>query len=211
MDKANNIDCWQRLEIVIKWANMSTNFFARHIGLSRPDIFYHIKSGKGNLSQNLARRIVDRFPEISIAWLLTGEGEMLGTPPNSYRIPYYEGNVTGNILFEQQEITPSQYFHIPLIGDCDCALRSYDDAMASDIMPGSIIFLKKIDTTAIIPGGIYVIVTSNFILLRRVHLLHDNNTPVLRLECSNNKFTEISIAESEVKEIYRVISSLQLF
>ena len=39
-EKQNN---WQRIEAVIKWANMSTNYFARHIGLARGENLYQIK------------------------------------------------------------------------------------------------------------------------------------------------------------------------
>ena len=207
----NNTDSWRRLETVIKWADMSTNFFARHIGLARPDIFYHIKSGKGKLSQNLARRIVDRFPEVSIGWLLTGEGEMLGTPSNDYRIPFYEGNVTGNMLRGLQEVAPSQYLYVPLIEDCDCAFRCYDDAIAADIMPGSIVFLKQTDTTAIIPGRIYVIVSGNFILLRRVRLIQEGSSRELLLEGSSAAYDAVRIPEGEVKQIYRVVGTLRMF
>lgn len=41
-EKQNN---WQRIEAVIKWANMSTNYFARYIGLARGENLYQIKRG----------------------------------------------------------------------------------------------------------------------------------------------------------------------
>ena len=212
MDKTNHIECWRRLEAVIKWADMSTNFFSRQIGLSRPDIFYNIKSGKGNLSHNLAKRIVDRFPEISAAWLLTGEGTMLGAPSNDCRIPFYEGRVTGNMLLGQKDVTPSQYLYVPIVEDCDCAFRSYDDAMAADIMPGSIVFLKKTDLNAIIPGGIYVVVSTNFILLRRVYVaLQEDGSRELSLNGSNGAYDTLKVAEDQVKHIFRVVGALRMF
>lgn len=208
----NNMESWQRLEAVIKWADMSTNFFARHIGLSRPDIFYNIKSGKGVLSNNLARRIVDKFPEISIGWLLSGEGEMLGSPANDFRIPFYEGNVTGNMLMGQQDLAPSQYLYLPVLEDCDCAFRSYDDAIAADIMPGSIVFLKKNEINAIIPGGMYVIVSSNFVLLRRVRIVtNDDNSRELLLEGSNGIYDSLRVAIEQVKAVFRVVGTLRMF
>ena len=208
----NNMESWQRLEAVIKWADMSTNFFARHIGLSRPDIFYNIKSGKGVLSSNLARRIVDKFPEISIGWLLSGEGEMLGSPAKDFRIPFYEGNVTGNMLMGQQDLAPSQYLYLPVLEDCDCAFRSYDDAIAADIMPGSIVFLKKNDINAIIPGGMYVIVSSNLVLLRRVRIVtNDDNSRELLLEGSNGIYDSLRVAIDQVKAVFRVVGTLRMF
>ncbi|MBQ1957927.1 MAG: hypothetical protein II353_03615, partial [Alistipes sp.] len=73
---ANGNRSWERLESVIRWSNMTINAFGRHIGLVRSENLYQIKAGKNGISQNLARRIVDKFPEVSLGWLLSGEGEM---------------------------------------------------------------------------------------------------------------------------------------
>lgn len=70
-EKQNN---WQRIEAVIKWANMSTNYFARHIGLARGENLYQIKRGNNGISLDVADRIVSKFPQVDKLWLLTGEG-----------------------------------------------------------------------------------------------------------------------------------------
>ena len=57
-EKQNN---WQRIEAVIKWANMSTNYFARYIGLARGENLYQIKRGNNGISLNVADRIVSKF------------------------------------------------------------------------------------------------------------------------------------------------------
>ena len=72
---------WERIEAVIKMAQMTTNGFARHIGLSRGENLYQIKRGNNGVSQNVADRIVEKFPEISKMWLLTGEGHMICGAP----------------------------------------------------------------------------------------------------------------------------------
>ncbi len=50
-EKQNN---WQRMESVIQWANMTTNYFARHIGLSRGENLYQIKRGNNGISIDVA-------------------------------------------------------------------------------------------------------------------------------------------------------------
>lgn len=67
---------WERIEAVIKMAQMTTNGFARHIGLPRGENLYQIKRGNNGVSQDIANRIVAKFPEINKLWLLTGEGQM---------------------------------------------------------------------------------------------------------------------------------------
>ena len=84
---ANNQN-WTRLERVIQWANMSVNSFGKQIGLTRSESLYQIKAGRFGISHNLAKRITDRFPEISLGWLLSGEGQMLCEQNLTLTIPY---------------------------------------------------------------------------------------------------------------------------
>lgn len=70
-------DCWERIEAVIKMSRMTTNAFARHIGLARGENLYQIKRGNNGVSLDVADRIVARFPKVSKLWLLTGDGQMI--------------------------------------------------------------------------------------------------------------------------------------
>ena len=89
---------WQRLEQVIKMVGLSTNAFALAIGLGRSETIYQIKRGQHGISKALAQRIVQKYPDINIAWLLTGEGEMTvvpqpvqtGTETRHRTIPYFD-------------------------------------------------------------------------------------------------------------------------
>ena len=66
---------WDRLEKIITRSGMTTNAFARHIGLPRGENLYQIKRGNNGISQDVARRICDKFPNVNKLWLLTGEGK----------------------------------------------------------------------------------------------------------------------------------------
>lgn len=76
-NQASKRDCWKRIEAVIKMSRMTTNAFARHIGLARGENLYQIKRGNNGVSLDVANRIVAKFPEVSKLWLLTGDGPML--------------------------------------------------------------------------------------------------------------------------------------
>lgn len=94
-EKQNN---WQRIEAVIKWANMSTNYFARYIGLARGENLYQIKRGNNGISLNVADRIVSKFPQIDKLWLLTGEGQMFADArQRGMQIPFYNTDVEQHI------------------------------------------------------------------------------------------------------------------
>ncbi len=122
---------------------MTTNYFGRYIGLARSENLYQIKAGKNGISQNLARRIVEKFPELSVGWLLTGEGDMFSKGTTNGRIPFFDCDVVGRGLLRLDEIKPDYRMNIPTIEDCDYAFRSYDVAMSNEIAVGSILFLKK--------------------------------------------------------------------
>lgn len=74
--KNTDMDCWQRIEAVIGWAKMSTNGFARYIGLARGENLYQIKRGNNGISLDVAERICAKFPQIDKLWLLAGDGQM---------------------------------------------------------------------------------------------------------------------------------------
>ena len=81
------MDNWQRIDSVIRWANMTINYFALYIGLPRGENLYQIKKGNNGISRNLAYKIVTKFPEVSLAWLLTGEANSVLS--GGCRIPYH--------------------------------------------------------------------------------------------------------------------------
>ena len=62
---------------VVAYSRMTTSKFARHIGLPCGENLYRIKRGQNGISRDVANRISQKFPEISIGWLLCGEGYML--------------------------------------------------------------------------------------------------------------------------------------
>lgn len=68
---------YQRIEQLLKHLDMSARALALALGLKNPQIFYDIKARKCGISKELAAKIQEHFLDISAAWLLTGEGEML--------------------------------------------------------------------------------------------------------------------------------------
>lgn len=191
---------------------MTTNYFGRYIGLARSENLYQIKAGKNGISQNLAHRIVEKFPELSVGWLLTGEGDMFSKGSTNGRIPFFDCDVVGRGLLRLDEIKPDYRMNIPTIEDCDYAFRSYDVAMSNEIAVGSILFLKKTAVEAIIPGGMYVVICPKYIILRKVRLITSaDGSLTLVLEPANAGFDSITVKLDDVKEIYRVVANLQLY
>lgn len=159
------MDNWQRIDSVIRWANMTINYFALYIGLPRGENLYQIKKGNNGISRNLAYKIVTKFPEVSLAWLLTGEGQMfVDEKLCGVQIPFYQVDVESHIT-RLDELAPDREMVIPQLTGCDLAMLYNGKAMGCSIPSGSIVFLKKMTPEEIIPGLEYVIVCQKIITL----------------------------------------------
>lgn len=201
--------CWQRLEAVIRWANMSANFFAHHIGLSRGENLYQIKRGNNGISLNLAERIVTHFPSINRLWLLTGEGDMLNEESELGRkIPFYRVDVERSIR-QRETLQAECTFSLPVADRCDLAMLYMGAAMGRQLPAGTIVFLKQIEVEHLIPGKEYVVCTKQFDALRVVRTTSESG--VVRLVAGDKKnFDELTISTGEIEQLYQVSAKLTI-
>ncbi len=206
----NHNSDWDRLESVIRWTQMTINGFGVHIGLPRAENLYQIKAGKNGISRALATRIVEHFPEVSLGWLLSGEGDMFGRRDRADVVPFYDGDLA-LCRGAAREREPDGVFSLPSVVGCDMAVRSNDDAMADEVMVGSTLFLKQIGIDAIISGSLCVIVCPNYVILRRVRLETANEERVLRLEPANKNYDVMLLKPEQVEAIYRVVGSFRMY
>lgn len=72
----------ERIENIIKYTGLTSNAFALKIGYDRAQTIYNVLNENRPISAKLATNICNSYPEISKAWLLTGEGEMLHQKPS---------------------------------------------------------------------------------------------------------------------------------
>ncbi|MFR9533695.1 MAG: hypothetical protein SNG49_02515 [Rikenellaceae bacterium] len=197
---------WQRLESVIEWANMTTNYFARHIGLARGENLYQIKRGNNGISQKTAAMITDKFPEVNLMWLLTGQGEMLsGEEYRSGAKPLYNVGVEESIrsldalLCDEQLVLPSSI-------DFDFAMPYLGKAMGRVTPQNTMLLLKKITQEMIIPGDECVIVAKKIVLLRIVNFLSeaDEKDKLRLVAAAGEPYGDVVVAQNDVEAVYRV-------
>ncbi len=201
---AMTLDNWQRIEQIIKWAGFpSVSAFARAIGLPRSENLYQIKRGNNGISRDLSETITAHYPELSRAWLLTGEGSMLrsdhqaSAPP----IPFFRADaveVSGRL-----DSKPDYDISFPVFDGCDFAALSMSQAMEPEVLRGSILFFASADPSAAIPGDMYLILSPRFSgirYLRRATVAGD-----VRLVPANRKdFDEVILPVSEISGLYLV-------
>jgi len=199
---------WQRLEKVIKWAGMSVNAFALHIGLKRSENLYQIKKGNHGISKELANIISTQYPQVSKSWLLTGEGEMLkdGSGDGPKRgIPFYNVDIASVIEFHQQPVQkPLYYIDVPIFYECDFAALSTSNAMAPEIPAGAIVAIKQHDPAKIFPGESYLVVTKDFSGIRTIRTYPEDSAKIRLVPKNLADYDEMIIDASEIKVLYLV-------
>ncbi len=188
---------------------MTINYFALHIGLPRGENLYQIKKGNNGISRNLADKIVAKFPEISLAWLLTGEGRMFVDGKQcGEQIPFYRADVESQIR-EVGASLPDGEMILPQLSGCDLAMEYNGKAMGCSIPSGSVVFLKKIDPGAIIPGREYLAVCQKIVTLRIVRT-SERDSEWRLVAVDRERFDDIFVDKSEVEEVYQVVGKLEI-
>jgi len=77
-EDAGYLNAAERIEMILDSYDMNVNSFAEQLGFDRAQALYDILSGKSkSITENMATKILSKFPEIRRSWLLSGEGEML--------------------------------------------------------------------------------------------------------------------------------------
>ena len=75
MTEQKRIDQSIRLKQLIKALNLNQPSFAKSLGMTQPNISRMI-SGRSSISVEILNRITDRYKQVNLHWLLTGEGLM---------------------------------------------------------------------------------------------------------------------------------------
>ena len=84
----------ERITAVLSYAELSASAFAKKIGAKTTQAIYDLVSGKTKtLSPDILNKVISCYPDLSIEWLVRGEGEML--KPGVQQISY--GDMSPNL------------------------------------------------------------------------------------------------------------------
>lgn len=97
-----------RISQIIDSKSLTPSKFADIIGIQRSRIS-HIMSGRNNASIDVVTKIVSKFPEVDLKWLMTGEGEMMTSEINlfSHDIDTANSEVNSDIINSSNTIESS--------------------------------------------------------------------------------------------------------
>lgn len=72
-----------RLKLFMEKMGISNSQFADQCGIPRPSLSQLLNGRNKKISDVIVRQIHDRYPELSVLWLMFGEGSMLNPTPLS--------------------------------------------------------------------------------------------------------------------------------
>ena len=207
----------ERLNLIIKHLNLTVGAFAASINVSQTLIHYYTKGRTPSLE--VVGKIVQKYPNISCRWLITGEGEMLINTKSA------------NASLTVQEL--KQHGYAPFYSDSQVRLNQYDLTkvkqneepsgwvkMVSGVIIDALFPIvgcsmePKIcanDTIGVLslnnwgridPDKVYLVVTNNDKMIK--HLQIDEENPDIIWAVSGN-YTKFKIHVNEIKNIYLVV------
>ena len=66
----------KRVVELIDSTGLSMNAFAKGIGMSRAQVIYDIETNKVSVSGKVIKMIAEKYANLNLRWLITGEGTM---------------------------------------------------------------------------------------------------------------------------------------
>ena len=99
----------ERINLLLKAKNITARQFAEEIGI-QPSGMSHIMSGRNNPSLEFVMKVVRRWPEVNINWLMLGKGEMYASVPLNAQGQEYRDSAS---TAEQQESEQYDLFAQP--------------------------------------------------------------------------------------------------
>lgn len=211
-------DIQKRINTLISFLNISKREFERSIGVS-PGYIANISR---SIQPDKAMRISNQYPEVSIGWLLSGEGEMLKNPSSgeekdpmgpSRLVPLLPLTAQGGSLLnfaDSVRIEDCEQIRSP-INDVDFAIAVRGDSMAPEYPNGSQVLIKKINERAFIEWGrTYVLDTCNGSVIKT--LVPSEKEGMVRCLSINPspQYAPFDVSWEDVYGVYRVLMCMSL-
>ncbi len=204
-----------RLDRYIKFRGLNDNKVTLESGISVGTLGKSRKEGK-DITSKTAEMILDAYPEINRAWLLTGDGEMLGTKKQTGFATYPLldtskaecGKAFG--IASTARVTELPYISIPGVPvETEFFIQATGHSMINNnnpelsIPPGSLIGLAKINTRVIRWGEVYALSTADGVMIKRVFESEDKGL-VRCVSYNSSDYPDFDISRSDIYELARI-------
>ena len=203
----------ERIDELLCALRLSQGEFASRIGVSANAITnWKARGIKGSSYE----KISTAFPNVNMAWLKSGEGDMfLRDAPTPSGVPYYDVDFIGgfDLVGNDQTVNPDGFVNISKFNKATCLCNITGHSMEPEISHGDIIALRRIeDWSFLLYGEIYAIVTKNN--LRTVKRLGPDTVDGSYTLIPSNKSPDYApqeIKKSDLLAVFEVLGCMKRF
>ena len=211
----------ERINKLVEYSQMSIPQFAKLVGFKTPQAVRElIKGNTKSLSDAAIFKLSSAFPDLSMDWLLTGEGPMMiernaPAPVINYAegVPYY--NEDFMLGFEEigapDSENPDFLIRMPGYERATLWCNASGHSMEPEINNGDIIALQRVEDFSFLPfGDVYGFITANG--MRTIKRLgRSERDGFYRLIPTNKEYDEQEIPINIITHVYRVMGTMKAF
>ena len=211
----------ERINKLVEYSQMSIPQFAKLVGFKTPQAVRElIKGNTKSLSDAAIFKLSSAFPDLSMDWLLTGEGPMMlernaPAPIINYKegVPYY--NEDFMLGFEEigapDSENPDFLIRMPGYERATLWCNASGHSMEPEINNGDIIALQRVEDFSFLPfGDVYGFITANG--MRTIKRLgRSERDGFYRLIPTNKEYDEQEIPINIITHVYRVMGTMKAF
>ena len=213
---AGAVPARDRLRIVLQYSGERTyNALALRLGLKRSENLYRIRKGYNGISMDLALRIRNICPLLSLSWLLGGEGDpeipdQTSAEAASAEVLYLP--LYPDLLSLDRDFQPGEDRRIPfpswLCREAEAAVSCSSDALSPRLLPGDCMLLARTPAESVVFGRAYVVVVGEARLCRIIR--KDESPERVRLvSLKPDKYDEIAVPRTEIDGLYRICGTFR--
>ena len=210
----------ERLLQIVEYYKLSVREFERVIGVSEGVINKTIARNTG-LKAETIQKIVEKFPQISLNWILLGEGEMLKSEdkpvakqtdnPNE-GIPLIPVEAMAGALTCDNTILEYECdrYVVPMFKGADFLIPVKGSSMYPKYSSGDIVACQRVDMSNLFFqwNKVYVIDTNQGALIKRIKPGHDENH--ILIVSDNEKYDPFELPYSAIHAVALVIGVIRL-
>lgn len=211
----------ERLLQIIDHEKISVSQFERRSGLSNG----YIKNIRKSISTDKLDGILRAFPDINRDWLIRGEGDMISEsttdPP---QVVHVNQNMNGILVYDIDATCGKQSRDIDFTDDIvigsidlpnisrDCKIiRANGDSMIPTICDGNWIAIREVyDFDDVFYGQIYVVVTSEYRMIKYVRKYEQDEDHYFLLRSANPNYDDITMRKDKIRKLFIVENILSV-
>lgn len=217
-----------RFNILIDhYADGNKSKFAAEIGVAHTVIENVVGARLGNPSFSLLRNLLHRFPDVNPKWLIVGEGKILKDKNSSLEVPMKElqgvnsvplipfeaiagfgGNDNEGIRYEDcAQYTVPEFEK----SGVEFVVRVSGSSMYPKYSSGDILACKKIyDILFFQWGKIYVIDSSQGILVKRIYEDNESTDNIILVSDNKEKYPPFPMPKSDIRSLSIVLGVIRM-